>query len=243
MITIRILLTLLLGAAIALADTLVLKNGLTLEGTFKSGTEKSIRFETSGKIQEVALSEVKSIIFGSGEKEAHSGGVALPTTSAGVAGKAGEAVIIPAGTKIMVRTQEAIEAGGTPKGTRITAVLEKNIEIGNEIAIPRGSLVYGRVLDSIGKRRTDLKRILIGFDQLIMNDRSVDINTDEVGLEQKEGGKVENIGSGGMMGGGIGTPANVSLTGNTEQSESGKHLQIEAKTLLVVSLKNDIRLR
>mgnify|MGYP000494150401 CR=1 FL=1 len=45
------------------ADTLVLKNGLKLEGKFKGGTATTIQFETSGSVQEVALGDIQSITF------------------------------------------------------------------------------------------------------------------------------------------------------------------------------------
>ena len=66
----------------AKADTLVLTNGLSLEGKFKGGTDTTIKFETSGTVQEVALSEIKSLTFSAPAAKAEAGGTAATTASA-----------------------------------------------------------------------------------------------------------------------------------------------------------------
>ena len=45
------------------SDEIILKNGLKLKGTFKGGTEKVIKFKTSGEVQQIAISEIKSLTF------------------------------------------------------------------------------------------------------------------------------------------------------------------------------------
>lgn len=243
MITMRLLALMLMLACTVHADTLVLKNGLTLQGTYKGGTEQSIKFETSGKTQEVAVSEVKSITFGNLQAISVPGGVALPATAAGGVSGAAAAAIIPAGTKLMIRTQEAIGTGTHQKGARITATLEKNIEIGRQIAAPKGSIVYGRVIESSSPRRAGLKRILIAFDQLVIDERPVDIQTDDIGLEAANDTTIKTIGSGAMMTAAIGGPDNVSLIGNTGTAATGKQIRIPEKALLVVTLKKEVRLK
>jgi len=230
---------------VSLADTLVLKNGLTLQGTFKGATDRIIKFETNGKVQEVAISEVKSISFGDQQTVNVPGSVNLPTTAVGVAGtaKSGDIKVIPAGTKMMIRSQEVISTSTHEKGERITAVLEKNIEVDKQIAVPKGSILYGRVLESSGTRRAGVKRILIVFDQLVLNDRPVDIKTDDVGVEQTEDGSIKTIGSGAIMTASIGPPASVPVIESTDKASTGKQIQITEKALLVVSLKNDVRLK
>ncbi len=226
-----------------LADTLVLKNGLTLEGKYMGGTKTSISFETGGRIQEVAISEVKLVSFGDPQTASVPGGIALPSAAVSAPAKSGIIKVIPAETKLMIRTKEAISTSTHKKGERITAVLEKNIEVDKQIAAPKGSVLYGRVLESSGTRRAGVKRILIAFDQLVINDRPVDIKTDDVGLEQTEDGDIKTIGSGAIMTASIGAPASVPVIESIDKASTSKQIQIPEKALLVVSLKTDVRLK
>ena len=88
------------------ADTLVLKNGLKLQGTYKGGTEEKIKFETSGAVQELAVSEIESLSF---SREAATA-VAEPAEAAAVAtpGAAASEKTIPAGTRMMIKTLDQI---------------------------------------------------------------------------------------------------------------------------------------
>ncbi|MCK4830560.1 hypothetical protein KA005_83375, partial [bacterium] len=50
------------------ADTLVLKDGHVLQGTYKGGDEKSVFFETKGKLQTIPLSDITTLTFSPREK-------------------------------------------------------------------------------------------------------------------------------------------------------------------------------
>jgi hypothetical protein len=51
------MLVIVLACSLAMADTVVLKDGRVLQGTYKGGTEGTIKFEVDGKIQEVAIGD------------------------------------------------------------------------------------------------------------------------------------------------------------------------------------------
>jgi len=102
----------------AQADTLVLKNGLFLQGKYKGGAETTIMFETSGSVQEVAILEIQSLTFSIPAGETAAGSTetqAAPTATVAAVTTTPEAVAetpaaavkeIPAGTKMMIKTSE-----------------------------------------------------------------------------------------------------------------------------------------
>lgn len=69
--------------------------------------------------------------------------------------EAGQSVVVPAGTLLRVRINQAMDSRHTPPGTVFDGVVINNVFIGGAIAIPRGATVQGRVSD--GQPGGDLK--------------------------------------------------------------------------------------
>lgn len=57
----------LLGVGSLLADTIVFKNGTTVEGTYVGGTTRAVRFRVDGVLKNYALADVDAIHFGDQE--------------------------------------------------------------------------------------------------------------------------------------------------------------------------------
>jgi hypothetical protein len=60
---------------------------------------------------------------------------------------------VPAGTRLLVRMVDTIDAGRSRAGTLFTARLQGNLMVGNTIAAPDGSVVHGRIVQSSGGQR------------------------------------------------------------------------------------------
>lgn len=56
-----------------------------------------------------------------------------------------DALTLPAGTRILVRTTEAIHSSKQTTGQRFTGTLETAIEANDQVAVPRGTTVHGRL--------------------------------------------------------------------------------------------------
>ena len=222
------------------SDTLILRNGLTLEGKFKGATEKTIRFETSGKVQEIAISEVKSIAFSA---PAASG----TATSAGgaVSGTATTAVSeIPAGTKLLIKTTAPISTAQNGKGSTVEAVLETDLQVNGVVVAPRGSKVFGTVVESRGGRRIGLQRIVIKFDRLIINGKTVPINTGTVGAEGGRGAGARMVGAGALIGAAAGDAGKGAAVGaGLALLAGGRHIQIPAGTKIELKLMEPVTLK
>jgi hypothetical protein len=224
------------------ADTLVLKNGLTLEGKYKGGTETTIKFETSGAVQEVATAEITSLSFSAPAEKAATDNAAAPTVATATAGTpAASGTQIPAGTKIMIRTKEAISTASHQQGSKFSCELEADLNVGGKLIAPKGTAVYGTVLESIGGRRVGMQRIVVSFDQISLNNQLVAMETDDVGAEGGRGGAARAVGAGALIGAAAGDAgAGAAVGAGLALLAGGKHIQVPAETIVEVSIKQPI---
>jgi hypothetical protein len=215
------------------ADTLVLKNGLKLEGKFKGGTATTIQFETSGSVQEVALGDIQSITFSqtASKEPAAAAAVATPATSTA------RVKSIPAGTKMMVKFTESVNTQQNATGSKFKAVLEQNLTVNGTVVAPKGALVYGTVLESVGGRRVGKQRIMVTFNQISINNQMVSIKTDDLGAEGGRGGAARKVGAGALIGAAAGDAgAGAAVGAGLALLGGGKHIQIAPGTLVEVSI-------
>ena len=132
-----IVISLMVLSSVILADTLVFQNGKVLQGNFKGGTAEALQFEVNGKIENVALSEITSLTFSPREAKA----------AVNTAGNASGPVTVPAGTKLMLKTKDAVSTASHQKGAKFTAELETDLAVDGQVVVPKGTLVYGTVLE------------------------------------------------------------------------------------------------
>jgi hypothetical protein len=57
-------------------------------------------------------------------------------------------VTIAAGTRILVRMIDSVDASKQPEGTRFTASLETNLQADDVVVAPRGTTVYGQLINA-----------------------------------------------------------------------------------------------
>src|SRR5215813_6913689 len=113
------------------ADTIVLRNGRRIEGTFVGGTTRLVEFlPASGQSVKLAVSEVISITFSAPR-------MASPPAAAQRAKRA--PVVIPAGTSFRVRTLDGIDVDSTQAGAKFRGTLDDPILSGGDVIVPRGA--------------------------------------------------------------------------------------------------------
>lgn len=222
----RILLSLALAVVfsytLASADTVVLKDGRVLQGIFKGGTESFIKFEVDGKLQDIAVGEVTSLTFSPRETKA-----AAPVGA-----------VIPAGTKLMVKTVGAVSTASHKEGSKFKAVLETDVLVNGVVVVPKGAEVYGTVLESKGGKRVGSQRLVMTLSDLSINNQLVPIVTDEVGAEGGRGSTARKVGAGALIGAATGSAGKGAAAGaGVAVLAGGSHIQVAAGTLMEVSLK------
>ena len=147
--------------SLVFADTLVLKSGSTVQGSFISGSDRSIRFATGDHVNTYSITDIDSITFGGPHanqtsKDASSASNSQGTaadqknadqnakdSAASVAPPAGAVVgagtVIPAGTSIVVRMIDGVDSKEARTGQTYHASLDQPIVVDGNTVIPRGA--------------------------------------------------------------------------------------------------------
>ena len=236
--TLLIFLALLTFASFVFADTLVLKDGRVLQGTYKGGDETSVFFETEGKLQTIPLSDITTITFSPREK-------AVEKASAGQT-PAGT-VTVPAGSRMLVKLTKPVSTASHKQGAAFTGVLATGLAVNGQIVVPPGTKIHGKVLESRGGRVVGGSKLVMTFTDLEINKQLVPIVTDQIGAETGRGGAVKKVGAGALIGsaidGGKGAGTGAAIGGALAILGSRRnHLQIPADYQVEVSLKQPLKL-
>jgi hypothetical protein len=126
------------------ADTLILKSGDRVTGSFDGGTEHVVKFRTSsGGVKEYDVLNVQQILFSNEQKS-----TVLPTTSAEPSSASNAVHTLPAGSKITIRMIDSIGMENQSPGSLFLASVDQSIMSGGVEVIPKGANVWGRVTDS-----------------------------------------------------------------------------------------------
>jgi hypothetical protein len=247
------------------AHTLVLKDGTILKGELVSRTDAGIKFETGGEVREIAMDQVYSLTLKEGEKPVYlaaSGGAgstpeagtpavqatpppkstptAQPESPAAAAKPAPpepKPVTVAAGTKLTLKTKDNIGTATHQTGAKFTAALDADLVANGVVVAPRGTTVYGKVLESSGGKRVGTQRLVATFTGISINNQEIAIATDEVGAEGGRGGAARKVGAGALIGAAAGDAgAGAAVGAALALLGPGGQIQIPAGTLVEVSL-------
>jgi hypothetical protein len=257
----RLVIVLWLGASFAWADSLELRNGSLIKGKFMGGTESEISFQVGSSVQKYNRADIVSLKFDS-EREANDQpepsakllpSEPQPAANAGI--KKPAYVTIPAGTRITVRTIDAIDSTQNQVGDRFQASLEEPLRVdGNEI-VSRDAGVYGRLAESKESRtftgRSQLRLELTAF---VVNGQTVPIVTGEYKLTGKSrgastarravGGAAVGSIIGALAGGGegaaIGAGVGAGAGAGSETITNVDQVKLPSETLIEFTLQQDV---
>ena len=153
------------------ADTLELKNGSVIKGTFIGGSEAQLSFRVGSTVQHYAVADISSLKFDSdpGRAPAESGfaprprpepnypetasrpapNYAEPAPPAVRATPApvisGDRISVPTGTRLTVRTIDSIDSDRNRVGDKFAATLDQPLYVNDVLVVPKGADVYGRL--------------------------------------------------------------------------------------------------
>jgi hypothetical protein len=129
------------AAALTQADTLILKNGQHLDGTYLGGDARTVKFDANDHIAAYGVSDVEDIRFSSGPSS--TGVNAVPQAAAPVR----PAIQIMTNTPITVRLIDPIRSDDAAPGTIYRASVDTPIYSGGHIVIPTYSSAVVQLLD------------------------------------------------------------------------------------------------
>lgn len=148
--------------ASALADTLELRDGRTIEGVLAGASTTTVYFRIDNTIHQFSVRDVARVAF---EER--------PEAPAVISGAPKRAVIAGVGTPITVRLLEDVNSGKNAIDDEFRAQLAQNFEVGDIVIANAGAEVFGKVSwvvkgDGAGKKPVlvlELSRVKFG-DQL-----------------------------------------------------------------------------
>jgi hypothetical protein len=237
---------LLLWVGVAQADSLALRNGKKLDGTFLGANSRQVDFMTSsGQTQHIPITDIAGISFSAATTSAPA------KASAPAPAAPRPAVTIPQGTLIRVRTIDAIDVDSSQAGMKFRGAVDDPIMVGGSVVAPRGAdvtLQAAKVQQSGKMKGSDL--IQLKINSIAINGKPYAVTTtfQEVkgGAEGKSTAKKGLGGAGlgaivgGIAGGGKGAAIGAVAGGATGLiiSASGEqHLKVPAESRLEFRLE------
>ncbi|MGE5796324.1 MAG: hypothetical protein ACM339_14020 [Ignavibacteria bacterium] len=162
---------------------------------------------------------------------------AVPTTTATTAPST---LTVPAGTKLMVNLDKPISTAKNPAGSTFSAILEVDFIYDGKLISPKGSSVYGKVIECRGGKVLGGSKLTFQFTDIIVNGQLTPIVTDPIGVEGGKGNTAKMVGAGALIGGAFGgSGEGAAIAGGLAVLSAGKknHIQIPAGTLVDIPLK------
>src|SRR5690242_7388093 len=138
----RILISWLAIAALLPADTLILRNGSTINGKFVSGDSRSIRFATGSQVNTYDLADIDNLRF-DGAATAQPPPAPPPPPEAppppAASGRPSSGLSIPAGTDVSIRTIDAVDSEHDRRGQTYRASVDQSVIVNGQTVIARGA--------------------------------------------------------------------------------------------------------
>jgi len=190
-------------------------------------------------------------------------GMAIVIPNSGANSKTGAAaqnqkrITVPAGTRVLIRTVDAIDSTKQKTGYRFTATLETNLQAEDKVVAPRGTTVYGRLANaSSAGKMSGSSQLTLELTDIVINGTAYPLLTSTYEIKGKgEGGNtakkiVGGAGLGALIGGlagggkgaGIGALAGAGAGTAVAASKKGEQLQIPSETLLEFRLEQPVAL-
>jgi hypothetical protein len=211
-----------IGIAFALAtagfaDTITLKSGRVVNGTYLGGTARQVRVEVGDRVETLDVSEISRIEFGGLEAavpdrpvlhradpnndrppmqrraDAEPPTIMRPDpvqTAAPAPARARGPVDLPAGTNIVVRMIDGVDSDTARVGQTFNGSLDEAVMINGETVIPRGADVVLKLVDAKDSGKlTGRAELTLDLMSVRVDGRMVDVNTQTVSRESSSRGE------------------------------------------------------
>ena len=157
----------------AVADTLELTNGKSMDGSFVGRDKGAIKFKTKeGIVISIDEKDVKNIVFAGAAKSTEA--------AAPVVKKSTGSSTAPAGTVVHVRMKDSVSSKHSA-GHKFTAVLEADLVANSKVVAAKGSTVYGVLQASKQAGRVAGKaEMTIAFTGIMVNNQIKSIQSGEI---------------------------------------------------------------
>jgi hypothetical protein len=233
------------------ADTLEMRDGSLVEGQFVGGSQSTVRFEINGEVKVISVNDVLALTFtgGGAPSAAAAPAAAAPAAEpAPAAAPASSALVVPAGTRMMVRMTQTIDSKQHKAGYRFTTRLEADLMAGGQVVAPKGSTVYGKIIESKSSRRaTGKSEMAITFTDISIDGQmhaivASGIKTQSESTGKKTAGRTARAAAvGGLIDGSSGAKTGAKVGVGVSILTGGQQIHIPSGTLLEFQLQADLK--
>lgn len=237
----------------AFADTIILRDGTVVQGSFVGGSSNAVQFNHQGQIKEIPLSAIATIsISERSATETHSGKGDMSTSEISSASAppapTDNSVTIPAGTALIVTTSSTVSTDFHGGSNTFPAALYEDVIINGNVVIPKGTHIYGEVLDSKHAKMFGHSKLVVDLTAIYTERGTVDITTDHLGYEtESETGKtLKTTGTAAALGAvfsknhGKGAAKGAAVGAALSMLSSGQHIKIPPGTILKFTLQEPV---
>ena len=258
-------------AAVGLADTVVMKDGRAIRGTYLGGSPRQVKIEVGDQIQTLDIGDISRIEFTQSAASAPNlpppepppsrNTLVSPPPSADLAPppppRSYGGVQLSAGTNIVVRTIDGIDSEVARVGQTFAASVDEPVMVDGQTVIPRGADVTLKLVDSKDSGKlTGRSELTLDLMSVKVNGRMVDVNTQTVSRESssrgartaKVAGGTAAVGAiigaiaGGGKGAAIGAGAGAAAGAGAEVVTKGQRVKIPSETRLSFVLDTAVNL-
>lgn len=193
----RLMATLSVVGVLCFADTITLKNGGVIQGTYLGGDSRQVKIAVGDRIDTYSVDELASIRFGGSPPppaertytrgpdglERRSEGSSVPGPQSGryYPPQSSNGVLVPSGTALVVRMIDAVDSETDRMGQTYRASIDEPVVVDGQTLIPRGADVIAKLVDDKQSGKIQGRTVLtLDLLQVQVNGRMVDVNTTDV---------------------------------------------------------------
>jgi hypothetical protein len=249
------------------ADTVVLRDGSTAQGTYVGGDANQIRINQNGNVRSYDIGRVQSVIFSEsgyqppppppssssypqrGPRDGDRDRDRTPPQSAGIT--------IPIDTAVKIRMVESVNSDNSRLGQTFRASLDEPVYVDGQQVIPRGADVLTKLVEDQQSGRIEGRTVLtLALSTITVDGRQVDVTSTDVKTESSSRGArsagviggatalgaIIGAVAGGGKGAAIGAGSGAVVGTGAEVLTSGQKVRIPSETRLTFRLQSPVQL-
>jgi hypothetical protein len=203
----RIFVPFLMTGLLLNADTLIMRNGNRVNGTFVNGDNRSIRIDIGGHVNTYNLNEVDSIQFTGGQQgygpnssssypsnSGYQGNTNYPSSNYPASnqsyaqGTSSNSLEVPGGTQIVVRLIDPVISETDRLGQTYRASIDEDVIVNGQTVVPRGADAMASLVDAQKSGKLEGRTALtLDLRSVTVNGRAVNVST--TGVSQESGSR------------------------------------------------------
>jgi hypothetical protein len=218
------------SALSAFADTLELKNGSVIKGSFVGGSEAQVSFRVGSTVQHYPVADIATLKFDSDSGRSsnyddsalrsrsesnYAASAPAPAATAPASVRAapvltGDKITVPTGTRLTIRTIDSIDSDRNHVGDKFAATLDQPLYVNDVLVVSKGADVYGRLEEAKEAGHLAGKaQLRLSLTGIVVNGQTQALSTGSYQLSGKSraGNTATKVGGGAALGAIIGAVA------------------------------------